>query len=130
MLDLHSFWGQEKIQEALGTFHRNTDKHERIARWMVSRRHKYSVVECYTKIVFLQQDYKRVVAYSNQSGNPSAAYPFYKELHCILREEASIKPKTMPRSLNLQVVKEGWVEDLFEGKTVFSEELIGLRGVN
>ncbi|XP_060095132.1 myb/SANT-like DNA-binding domain-containing protein 7 [Heteronotia binoei] len=104
-LDLLSFWGEEEVQEALGISHRNIDIFERIAEQMAAKGHKRTAVECRTKTKALRQEYKKVTAH-NQSSYSPVTCPFYNELHRILREDARIRPKRVPRILNLPAEEE------------------------
>nr|XP_056700089.1 myb/SANT-like DNA-binding domain-containing protein 7 [Euleptes europaea] len=99
-LDLLSLWGEQNVQEALRSCHRNIDSFEMISKEMSKRGHNRSAVECRTKAKALRLEYKRVVTLNSQMGSNRATCPYFEELHRILRGDASVKPKRVPRSLN------------------------------
>ncbi|XP_048345244.1 uncharacterized protein LOC125428715 [Sphaerodactylus townsendi] len=99
-LDLLALWGEQNVQEALRSCHRNIDSFEMISKEMGKRGHNRSAVECRTKAKALRLEYKRVVTLNSQVGSNRATCPYFEELHRILRGDASVKPKRVPRSLN------------------------------
>ncbi|XP_054827122.1 myb/SANT-like DNA-binding domain-containing protein 7 [Eublepharis macularius] len=101
ILDLLSFWGEEKIQEALKSSYRNIDYFERIAAQMALRGHKRTAMECRSKTKTMRLDYKKVVAHNSTSGNAPITCPYFRELDSILRGDASVKPKRVSRSLGV-----------------------------
>ncbi|XP_054841854.1 uncharacterized protein LOC129340925 [Eublepharis macularius] len=101
VLDLLSFWGEEKIQEALRSSHRNLDNFEKIARQMVSRGHRRTAVECRNKTKSMRLEYKRVIAHNATSGNAPMTCPYFRELDSILRGDASVRPKRIARSISI-----------------------------
>ncbi|XP_054834926.1 zinc finger and SCAN domain-containing protein 29-like isoform X2 [Eublepharis macularius] len=100
ILDLLALWGEQNVQEALRSCHRNIDSFEMISKEMAKRGHHRSAVECRTKAKALRLEYKRVVTLNSQTGSNRATCPYFEELHRILRGDASVKPKRVPRSLN------------------------------
>ncbi|KAL8182398.1 UNVERIFIED_CONTAM: hypothetical protein K2H54_055766 [Gekko kuhli] len=56
------------------------------------RGQKRSAVECQTKSEALCQDYKKVVAHNNRSGNSPMNCPYDHKLHCIFHGDTSIAP--------------------------------------
>ncbi|XP_048347610.1 uncharacterized protein LOC125430003 [Sphaerodactylus townsendi] len=105
-LDLLSFWGEEKVQEALVVSHRNIEVFEMIAQQMMARGHKRSAVECRTKTKALRQEYKRVVAHNSRPGNSPATCPFYNELHHIFRSDVSMRSNHLAGSFHLPEAEE------------------------
>lgn len=99
-LDLLALWGEQNVQEALRSCHRNIDSFEMISKEMAKRGHNRTAVECRTKAKALRLEYKRVVTLNSQTGSNRATCPYFEELHRILRGDASVKPKRVPRSLN------------------------------
>ncbi|XP_077187107.1 uncharacterized protein LOC143834291 isoform X2 [Paroedura picta] len=99
-LDLLALWGEQNVQEALRSCHRNIDSFEMISKEMAKRGHSRTAVECRTKAKALRLEYKRVVTLNSQTGSNRATCPYFEELHRILRGDASVKPKRVPRSLN------------------------------
>ncbi|KAL8181940.1 UNVERIFIED_CONTAM: hypothetical protein K2H54_035695 [Gekko kuhli] len=104
-LDLLSLWGAQKVQEALGSSHRNIENFERISAEMALRGHKRSAVECWTRSKTLCRGYKKAVAHNNQLGNSAAACPYYSDHH-IFCGNTSIAPMHAGRSPNFNVVVE------------------------
>ncbi|XP_060093767.1 zinc finger and SCAN domain-containing protein 29-like [Heteronotia binoei] len=99
-LDLLALWGEQNVQEALRSCHRNIDSFEMISKEMAKRGHSRTAVECRTKAKALRLEYKRVVTLNSQTGSNRATCPYFEELHRILRGDASVKPKRVPRSLS------------------------------
>ncbi|XP_054845101.1 uncharacterized protein LOC129336117 [Eublepharis macularius] len=100
VLDLLSFWGEDKIQEALRSSHRNLDNFEKISKMMSSRGHRRTALECRNKTKSMRLEYKRVMAHNSTSGNGPITCPFFRELDSILRGDASVKPKRIARSIS------------------------------
>ncbi|XP_054851048.1 uncharacterized protein LOC129340346 [Eublepharis macularius] len=70
---------------------------------MAVRGHNRSAQECRNKTKSMRLEYKRVVAHNGTSGNSPTTCAYYRELHSILRGDASVKPKRIARSLNIAV---------------------------
>lgn len=92
-LDLLRLWGEEKVQEALSSSHRNLDIFEKISREMRSLGHKRSAMECRTKTKGLRNEYKRAL-----TQNSPATFPYYKQLERIVRQGAGPPAKREPGS--------------------------------
>ncbi|XP_060099516.1 nibrin isoform X2 [Heteronotia binoei] len=129
-LDLLSLWGDQKVQEALGSSRRNIEIYERISVEMALRGHKRSAVECRTKAKGLRQDYKKAVAHDSQPGNSRATYPYYSELHRIFNRDTNTSPLHVARNLDLQIAVEQRQSSLDVGagtKELFVEDLLMLN---
>ncbi|XP_054834026.1 myb/SANT-like DNA-binding domain-containing protein 7 [Eublepharis macularius] len=127
ILDLLSFWGEEKIQDALKKSHRNIDYFERIAVQMASQGHKRSATECRSKTKTMRLEYKKVVAHNGISGNAPITCPYYRELNSILRGDASVKPRRVARSLCVESVAQHVLPTVpcYDGsEELFSHDLI------
>ncbi|XP_044282092.1 uncharacterized protein LOC123021436 isoform X3 [Varanus komodoensis] len=101
-LDLLDIWGEQKIQDQLRSSHRNIDFFEYIAQEMAARGHRRTAVECRSKTKVMRLEYKRVIGHNSRPGSNKVTCPFYKQLHRILRGDASVKPKRVSRSLNFK----------------------------
>ncbi|XP_054835387.1 zinc finger and SCAN domain-containing protein 29-like isoform X2 [Eublepharis macularius] len=131
ILDLLHFWGEEKIQEALKSTHRNLDYFQRISEQMAARGHRRSALECRSKTKTMRLEYKKVVAHNARSGNAPITCPYYRELESILRGDASVHPKRLARSMVLQVMGQVRTEQvvLQEGsEELFSHDLVTING--
>ncbi|XP_054839890.1 myb/SANT-like DNA-binding domain-containing protein 7 [Eublepharis macularius] len=131
ILDLLSCWGEEKIQEALKSSHRNFDCFMRVAEQMALRGHKRSALECRSKTKTMRLEYKKVITHNGRSGNAPITCPYFRELDSILRGDASVRPKRLSRSMVLQVVVEngGNALELQEGsEELFSHEMRTTEG--
>ncbi|KAM6472635.1 uncharacterized protein PHA67_005744 isoform 1-T3 [Liasis olivaceus] len=105
-LDLLEIWGEQKIQDQLRSSHRNIDFFEYIAQEMAARGHRRTAVECRSKTKVMRLEYKRVIGHNSRAGNNKVTCPFYRQLHRILRGDASVTPKRVARSLNFKRVPE------------------------
>uniref|UniRef100_A0ACB8G467 Uncharacterized protein n=1 Tax=Sphaerodactylus townsendi TaxID=933632 RepID=A0ACB8G467_9SAUR len=79
------------------------------------------LVQYCTKTKALHHEHKWFAAHNNQLGNVPAMSPFYKELHRILREAASIRLKWVAKSPNLQRPNE---KGMSGSEELFSHDLI------
>ncbi|XP_054841816.1 uncharacterized protein LOC129333901 [Eublepharis macularius] len=127
IIDLLDLWGEDKIQEALRRSHRNIDCFRKIANQMAARGHKRSALECRNKTKSMRLEYKRVIAHNGTSGNAPTTCAYFRELHSILRGDASVKPKRIARSLNLAVQESSKHPDVTPAdgsEELFSHDLV------
>ncbi|XP_062984559.1 uncharacterized protein LOC134400197 [Elgaria multicarinata webbii] len=101
ILDLLNIWGEQRIQEQLRTKHRNLNSFEYIAMEMGKKGHSRTAQECRSKTKSLRFEYRKVYNHNNRSGKKFATCPYYDELHSILREDATIRPKRVSSSIKL-----------------------------
>nr|XP_008103863.1 PREDICTED: uncharacterized protein LOC103278042 [Anolis carolinensis]XP_008103864.1 PREDICTED: uncharacterized protein LOC103278042 [Anolis carolinensis] len=99
-LDLLDIWGEQKIQDQLRASHRNIDFFEYIAQEMAVRGHRRTAVECRSKTKVMRLEYKRVISHNSRPGSNKVTCPFYKQLHRILRGDASVASKRVARRLS------------------------------
>ncbi|XP_067319418.1 myb/SANT-like DNA-binding domain-containing protein 7 [Anolis sagrei] len=99
-LDLLDIWGEQKIQDQLRASHRNIDFFEYIAQEMAVRGHCRTAVECRSKTKVMRLEYKRVISHNSRPGSNKVTCPFYKQLHRILRGDASVASKRVARRLS------------------------------
>uniref|UniRef100_A0ABM5FIE1 Uncharacterized protein isoform X2 n=1 Tax=Pogona vitticeps TaxID=103695 RepID=A0ABM5FIE1_9SAUR len=69
---------------------------------MTTRGHHRTAVECRSKTKVMRLEYKRVIGHNSRAGSNKVTCPFYKQLHRILRGDASVRPKRVSRSLNFK----------------------------
>lgn len=100
--DLIAIWGDERIQVALASSHKNMETFEKVARQMQSLGSARSAQECRTKTKALRAEYRQVVSHNKETGRAPATCPFFRELDAILHGDGSARPKRMSRATKMK----------------------------
>lgn len=100
--DLISIWGDERIQSALASSHKNMEVFEKVATQMRRLGYSRSAGECRTKTKALRSMYRVVVSHNKETGRAPAICPFFKELDAILHGDGSARPKRLSKTTRMK----------------------------
>ncbi|KAH0623502.1 hypothetical protein JD844_006311 [Phrynosoma platyrhinos] len=105
ILELLSVWGDERIQRELNANHRNHNIYAELSAKLQDKGIHRSVPEIRNKCKTLKSEYSKVTNHNKISGNAPATCPFFNELDQFLRNDLSVFPKRITKSLH--VVRQG-----------------------
>uniref|UniRef100_A0A8D0B936 Myb/SANT-like DNA-binding domain-containing protein n=1 Tax=Salvator merianae TaxID=96440 RepID=A0A8D0B936_SALMN len=99
IMDRLGIWGEQKVQDQLWKSCQNIDQFALVAAEMKARGHSRSVEECRRKTKNMHQEYRKVINHNAHSSSNRIRCPYYKELHSILRGDASVASKRVTSSM-------------------------------
>lgn len=101
-VDLIVIWGDERIQIALASSHKNIKVFEKVASRMRELGYSHSAMECRMKTKALRADYRVVVSHNKETGKAPATCPFFNELDAILHGDGSAHPKRLSKTTRMK----------------------------